>query len=70
MCNTLAAADADAKLALIRAHPELAGRAAIRGELTDASTREQSVAGLNHCTPEEYARVAESCGGEVKRLTR
>ena len=59
MCATLAAADLDAKLALIRAHPELAGKAAIRGELTDASTREQSGAGLNQCSPEEYARLTE-----------
>jgi 2-oxo-4-hydroxy-4-carboxy-5-ureidoimidazoline decarboxylase len=59
LCAVLAAADEDAKLALIRAHPELAGRAAIRGELTDASTREQSGAGLNQCSPEEFARLTE-----------
>ena len=59
MCATLAAADADAKLALIRAHPELAGKLAIRGELTDASLREQSGAGLNLCSPTEFARLTE-----------
>jgi 2-oxo-4-hydroxy-4-carboxy-5-ureidoimidazoline decarboxylase len=59
MCATLGAADADAKLALIRAHPELAGKLAIRGELTDASLREQSGAGLNLCSPEEFARLTE-----------
>lgn len=59
MCATLAAADADAKLALIRAHPELAGKLAIRGELTDASLREQSGAGLNLCSPAEFARLTE-----------
>ena len=57
MCATLAAADLDAKLALIRAHPELAGKLAIRGELTDASTREQAGAGLNLCSPDEFARL-------------
>jgi 2-oxo-4-hydroxy-4-carboxy-5-ureidoimidazoline decarboxylase len=57
MCATLAAADADAKLALIRAHPELAGKLAVRGELTDASLREQSGAGLDRCSPEEFARL-------------
>jgi N-carbamoyl-L-amino-acid hydrolase len=45
------------QLALIRAHPELAGRAAIRGELTPESTREQQGAGLAACTPEEFARL-------------
>ena len=38
------------QLALINAHPELAGNAAVRGELTAESTREQSGAGLNQCT--------------------
>ncbi len=57
MCQTLAAAPLEAKLDLIRAHPELAGKAAIRGELTDASTREQSGAGLAHCSPAEYAEL-------------
>ena len=57
LCATLAAAGADEQLALIRAHPELAGRAAIRGELTEASTREQSGAGLDRCSPEEYTQL-------------
>ena len=45
----------DAQLALIRAHPELAGRAAVQGELTPDSTREQSGAGLDQCSPGEFA---------------
>jgi beta-ureidopropionase / N-carbamoyl-L-amino-acid hydrolase len=45
------------QLALIRAHPELAGKAAIRGELTPESTREQKGAGLSACTPDEFARL-------------
>ena len=47
------------QLALIRAHPELAGKAAIRGELTASSTAEQAGAGLASCSPEEYARLTE-----------
>ena len=47
----------DAQLKLVRAHPELAGKAAVRGELTAESTREQSGAGLNQCTPEEFERL-------------
>lgn len=46
-----------AQLKLVRAHPELAGKAAVRGELTAESTREQSGAGLNQCTPDEFARL-------------
>ncbi|OLO04880.1 MULTISPECIES: 2-oxo-4-hydroxy-4-carboxy-5-ureidoimidazoline decarboxylase [Salinicola] len=50
------AASADAQLALIRAHPDLAGKAAVAGELTDDSRSEQAGAGLDQCTPAEFAR--------------
>jgi OHCU decarboxylase len=43
--------------ALIAAHPELAGKAAIAGELTDESTREQAAAGLDRLTSEQHARL-------------
>lgn len=49
------AAPADAQLALIAAHPDLAGKAAIAGELTPESTREQASAALDRLTPDEYA---------------
>jgi len=47
----------DAQLALIRAHPELAGRSAARGELTASSTREQKGAGLADCNAEQLTRI-------------
>ena len=47
------------QLALIRGHPDLAGRAAIRGELTAASSAEQAGAGLDQCTPAEFERFRE-----------
>ena len=47
--------DADAQLALIRAHPDLAGKAAMRGEVTAESASEQASAGLDRLSPEEYA---------------
>ena len=47
------------QLALLRAHPELAGKAAIRGELTVDSTKEQSGAGLTQCSAEEFATLTE-----------
>jgi OHCU decarboxylase len=52
--NRVDEASYDRKLALIRAHPDLAGKAAIAGGLTDASSDEQSSAGIDQCTPEEY----------------
>jgi len=57
MTRAVREAPAAMQLALIRAHPELAGKAAVRGELTADSTREQSGAGLNQCTSEEFARL-------------
>jgi len=47
----------EAQLGLIRAHPELAGKAAVAGQLTAESTNEQSKAGLTHCSPEEFAAL-------------
>ncbi len=45
------AAPAEVKLALIRAHPELASRA----KMADASVREQAGAGLDACSADEFA---------------
>jgi 2-oxo-4-hydroxy-4-carboxy-5-ureidoimidazoline decarboxylase len=45
------------QLALINAHPELAGKAAVRGELTRESTQEQSGAGLDLCTQVEFDKL-------------
>jgi 2-oxo-4-hydroxy-4-carboxy-5-ureidoimidazoline decarboxylase len=50
------------QLALIRAHPDLAGRAAIAGNLTADSQREQAGAGLDSLTPEEFARFTDLNG--------
>jgi 2-oxo-4-hydroxy-4-carboxy-5-ureidoimidazoline decarboxylase len=44
------------QLALIRAHPDLAGRAALAGELTPESAGEQASAGLDRLTPDDLAR--------------
>jgi beta-ureidopropionase / N-carbamoyl-L-amino-acid hydrolase len=45
------------QLALLRAHPELAGKAAIAGELTAESTDEQAASGLDRCSAEEFAAL-------------
>ena len=59
MCTAVRRAGSDKQLALIRAHPELAGRARIRDELTPESAREQQGAGLTACTADEFARLQE-----------
>jgi 2-oxo-4-hydroxy-4-carboxy-5-ureidoimidazoline decarboxylase len=54
--DAIGEAGADAQRALLDAHPDLAGRAAIAGGLTDDSRREQAGAGLDRLTAEEFAR--------------
>ena len=55
----LRTAELDAQLGLIRAHPELAGKAMVAQNLTAESTNEQSKAGLTECTPEEFERIQQ-----------
>ena len=59
LCEVVDRATPEEQLGLIRAHPELAGRAAVRNELTAASSREQSGAGLDACSPDEFARLQQ-----------
>ncbi|WP_310625452.1 2-oxo-4-hydroxy-4-carboxy-5-ureidoimidazoline decarboxylase [Limnohabitans sp.] len=49
----------EAQLALVRAHPELAGKAMVSQSLTAESTNEQTKAGLTNCTPEEFAHIQQ-----------
>jgi len=55
MEGIVAAAGREEQLALIRAHPELAGRLALAGQLSGSSRSEQAGAGLDCCTPDEFA---------------
>jgi N-carbamoyl-L-amino-acid hydrolase len=57
MCGVLDRAGRDAQLGLIRAHPELAGKAMVSKSLTAESTLEQTKAGLTDCTPDEFAKI-------------
>ena len=59
MVTVLAQAGVDAQLRLIRAHPELAGKAMVSRTLTAESTHEQGKAGLTDCTPDEFARIQQ-----------
>jgi N-carbamoyl-L-amino-acid hydrolase len=59
MTQVLDAAGRAPQVALIRAHPELAGKAMVSNTLTAESTNEQSQAGLTQCTPEEFAQIQQ-----------
>jgi len=59
MSKILLNADHARQLALINAHPDLAGKAAVQGHLTESSTNEQAGAGIHECTPEEFQRFTE-----------
>jgi OHCU decarboxylase len=54
MVEVVGGASRERRMALIRAHPDLAGKAAVAGELTPESSGEQASAGLDRLTPEEY----------------
>ncbi len=59
LTQVLARATREQQLALIRAHPELAGKAMVAKTLTAESTHEQGKAGLTDCTPDEFARIQQ-----------
>ena len=57
MAQVLSDAGREAQIGLIRAHPELAGKAMVCKELTAESTNEQTKAGLTECTAEEFEKI-------------
>lgn len=59
MATVVREAALDEQLGLIRAHPELAGKAMVANTLTAESTNEQSRAGLAHCSAEEFGRLQQ-----------
>ena len=56
LAEIVEAAGAERQLALLRAHPDLAGKLAVAGRLTAESSAEQAGAGLDQCTAEEFQR--------------
>ena len=56
LIHIMTSASAEEKLVLIRAHPDLAGKAARAGDLTDHSTQEQASAGLDSLSDAEFDR--------------
>jgi N-carbamoyl-L-amino-acid hydrolase len=59
LVEVVRAAPRERQLALIRAHPELAGKAMVAKTLSAESTHEQGKAGLTACTPDEFARIQQ-----------
>jgi N-carbamoyl-L-amino-acid hydrolase len=59
MADVVRNAGPERQLALLRAHPELAGKAMVSKTLTSESSSEQDKAGLTHCTREEFARIQQ-----------
>nr|MDP2191043.1 2-oxo-4-hydroxy-4-carboxy-5-ureidoimidazoline decarboxylase [Rhodoferax sp.] len=57
MARIVATSGRDAQLALVRAHPELAGQAMVSQAMTSESSFEQSKAGLTQCSPNELAKI-------------
>jgi OHCU decarboxylase len=59
MADCVDNASKERRLALICAHPDLAGKAHVAGKLTADSSEEQASAGLDQCTSDEYERLQE-----------
>lgn len=59
MRDVVESAAHETRLALLRAHPELAGKLAVAGELTAESKSEQAGAGLDQCSAAEFERFQQ-----------
>jgi 2-oxo-4-hydroxy-4-carboxy-5-ureidoimidazoline decarboxylase len=68
MVAVVRGAGRERQLALVRAHPQLAGREAAAGTLTSDSSAEQASAGLDRCTPEELVALRERNAAYLERF--
>ena len=66
--TVLRGANTDDQLALLRAHPDLAGTASFAGRMTENSRNEQAGAGLDRLTAEEFQRFTELNNAYVARF--
>jgi len=57
MIDVVETAGREPQMSLLRAHPDLAGKLAARGDLTTDSSAEQASAGLDRCTQEEFSTL-------------
>ena len=68
LCRIFRSAGRDNQLAVLRAHPDLAGKLALQGKLTQSSTQEQASAGLDSLTPEELAQFSQLNTSYMKKF--
>lgn len=68
MASAFQAASEDERLAVLRAHPDLAGKLAIAGDLTEDSRKEQAGAGLDRLSSEEHARFTALNSAYVEKF--
>lgn len=68
MLGVVAGSPLEKKLALIRAHPDLAGKLAISGDLTEQSNTEQRSARLDRLSPDQFARISAWNGRYTTRF--
>ncbi|MDX0967431.1 2-oxo-4-hydroxy-4-carboxy-5-ureidoimidazoline decarboxylase [Sinorhizobium medicae] len=68
LCNAFREASPADRLRVLRAHPDLAGKLAVAGELTADSKAEQASAGLDRLSPEEHARFTELNSAYIKKF--
>ncbi len=67
LCTQFRAASHEERLGVLRAHPDLAGKLAIAGGLTEDSRKEQAGAGLDRLSPEEHARFTQLNAAYVEK---
>ena len=68
MAAAFRAGTEEERLAVLRAHPDLAGKLAIAGELTEDSRKEQAGAGLDRLTADEHARFTSLNSAYVEKF--
>ena len=68
LCKVFRASSEAERLGVLRAHPDLAGKLAIAGELTEDSRQEQAGAGLDRLSPEEHARFTALNSAYVEKF--
>jgi 2-oxo-4-hydroxy-4-carboxy-5-ureidoimidazoline decarboxylase len=68
LCEAMRGASEGRKLELLRAHPDLAGRLAKAGALTESSAREQSAAGLDRLSAAEMEEIGRLNGAYRERF--
>ncbi|TCT37620.1 2-oxo-4-hydroxy-4-carboxy-5-ureidoimidazoline decarboxylase [Martelella mediterranea] len=59
LCEVFRAAGSDERLGVLRAHPDLAGKLAVAGDLTEDSRKEQAGAGLDRLSEAEHAEFTK-----------